>query len=621
MAKKPTLDEMRLALTRGKTKHEHAHEKARLNAIKMLGLHEKNTAQDRAKAMGFDLETFHGTDAPDIESLDPERTKIIKGVFSTTNPKTASRYAEDERKRAKEKTAPNVLPLLIKSASHETIPKYDINTINAYKNRGAKGVYRPEMQTAVTFDPSHIRSRFAAFDPEREHDTDLLAAKGGNILPHHQREANKAKFLEPSKVKERLYHGTNKDIKSFKVPKNAIGIWATKNPDVANEYATISARGMGEPPSVYPVHVRLKNPANKDQFGDAWDLAAEDSSKLGWNTHNERHKKILQDQGFDGAILDDSVVVFDPKHVKSATGNRGTFNPNIADITKAKGGEVKYPSIEEMIQKLREAGRTPVMPAPDRWFKHPEKHPFQQKAIEKLLAHTGHAREDFPFGAHINPITGEPLDFEIMNDLGVVIDPNTGNPMMSGIKSELTEIDPKLGSLTKSNLIRKSLFKHEGGDPLLDRIKFLATIEKSGKGHHYGLSTQYASPAELVQEMTGNPTLRPHSRGDIYGVGDEIGRISIKGMHHPVYEKLLVAPSGSDVQGKKLHKAKGGGIPPHIKASMDQMKAELQAKVAQDKAYHHAIRKMPFDQIPTFEQWKQSQPTHAHHLEIEERPL
>ena len=241
---------------------------------------------------------------------------------------------------------------------------------------------------------------------------------------------------------------------------------------------------------------------------------------------------------------------------------------------KAKGGNVmpKYPSIEEMLQKLQESGRTPIMPAPDRWFKKPEQHPFQQKAIEKLLAYTGHNREAFPHGAHINPLTGEPLDFEIMHDLGVAIDPMTGTPRMSGIKSGLTEIDPKLGSLTKSNLIRKGLFKHEGGDPLLDRIKFLATIEKSGKGHHYGLSTHYESPAELVQEMRGNPTLRPHSRGDIYGVGDEVGRISIKGMHHPVFEKLVVAPSGMNVQGKKLHKAKGGV-------------------------------------------------THAHHLEIEERPL
>jgi hypothetical protein len=162
-----------------------------------------------------------------------------------------------------------------------------------------------------------------------------------SALPRHERDANLAQFLKNSAVKNRMYHGTNKDIKSFKAPKNAVGIWATKNPDVANEYATISARGVGEPPSVYPVHVRLKNPANKDQFGDAWDLAAKDSSRLGWNTHDERHKKILQDQGFDGAILDDSVVVFDPKHIKSAIGNRGTYDVNEPDITKAKGGSIK----------------------------------------------------------------------------------------------------------------------------------------------------------------------------------------------------------------------------------------------------------------------------------------
>jgi hypothetical protein len=270
-----------------------------------------------------------------------------------------------------------------------------------------------------------------------------------------------------------------------------------------------------------------------------------------------------------------SWVAFEPTQIKSATGNRGTFDPNVADITKAKGGSVpsKYPSIEEMLMKLRESGRTPILPAPNRWFADPEKHPYQQKIIEKALEQTGQGREGFPSGSYINPQTGEPMDFDIMEDLGVAIDPVTGRPMMSGKKSNLTEIDPNLGSITKSNLVRKGLFKHEGGDQLLKDLAFLATIEKSGKGHHYGLSTHYASPAELVNTMTGkNPTLRPHSRGDIYGVGDEVGRISIQGKHHPVYEKLLVAPTGMDVQGKKLHKAKGGV-------------------------------------------------THAHHLDIEERPL
>jgi len=175
------------------------------------------------------------------------------------------------------------------------------------------------------------------------------------------REKGRKAFLEPSVEKGVMYHGTNKDIKSFKAPKNAVGIWATKNPDVANEYATISAKGVGEPPSVYPVHVRLKNPANKDQFSDAWDLAAKDSSRFGWNTHDERHKKILQDQGFDGAILDDSVVVFDPKHVKSAIGNRGTYNVNNPDITKNRGGKVKS-TAQMRYELLAKGGKVDIRP-------------------------------------------------------------------------------------------------------------------------------------------------------------------------------------------------------------------------------------------------------------------
>jgi len=410
------------------------------------------------------------------------------------------------------------------------------------------------------------------------------------VMPRRQRDANLKKFLSPSKVKEKLYHATPKDFKEFQgegfdptISGNAT--WLSTDPHHQPAMHNISGgrdAQFREGTNVMPVHVQAKVPLYLDDKGMieyARAAYANGSSEFP-DLLSPNTIKLLKEDGYDSIIHADpykvgrahEVIMLQPKQIKSAIGNRGTYDPNDPDITKAKGGIVKYPSIEEMLQKLQETGRTPIMPAPDRWFKNPEKHPYQQKAIEKLLEYTGHNREAFPHGAHINPVTGEPLDFEIMHDLGVAIDPVTGTPRMSGIKSGLTEIDPRLGTETKSNLIRKSLFKHEGGDPLLDRIKFLATIEKSGKGHHYGLSTQYASPAELVQEMRGNPTLRPHSRGDIYSVGDEVGRISIKGKHHPVYEKLLVAPSGMDVQGKKLHKAKGGI-------------------------------------------------THAHHLDIEERPL
>jgi len=121
-------------------------------------------------------------------------------------------------------------------------------------------------------------------------------------------------------------------------------------------------------------------------------------------------------------------------------------------------------------------------------------------------------------------------------------------------------LDPKTGSYTKSNLVRKGLFKPEGGDPMLNDMSFIATIEKGDAGHRYGLSTEYASPTELYNTGTGaNPTLRPRSRGDLFGVGDVVGQVRIgKSNPHDVYEKLFVAPKGSDVQGKKLSKAQGG---------------------------------------------------------------
>lgn len=135
-----------------------------------LGLLAENTPEMRAKAMGFDLETYHGTDAPNIESLDPKRTKIIEGVFSAFHPKTASMYAESaaEKGRAGVESAPNVMPLLLNSPSHFQMPEFNKQIIDSLRNSGYAGVQRPEAGVAVTFDPAQIRSRFAAFDPFRK---------------------------------------------------------------------------------------------------------------------------------------------------------------------------------------------------------------------------------------------------------------------------------------------------------------------------------------------------------------------------------------------------------------------------------------------------------------------
>ena len=262
---------------------------------------------------------------------------------------------------------------------------------------------------------------------------------------------------------------------------------------------------------------------------------------------------------------DDLTAYFD-KRMGMAGGGKAEAVKGVAKGFKRLFGETEAPAYSEiagMVSKVGEEGRSPIIPVPNRWFLQPDKFPNQQKLIERVLQKTGKGREEFTSGAFIDPRTGEVLDSRIMDDLGVVIDPKTNRPMMSAKgQSGIEQLDPKTGAYTKSNLVRKGLFKPEGGDPLLNDLNFLATIEKGDVGHKYGLATEYASPTELFNTGTGaNPTLRPRSRGDLFGVGDVVGQVRVgRSEPHDVYEKLFVAPKGSDVQGKKLSKADGGAM-------------------------------------------------------------
>ena len=207
--------------------------------------------------------------------------------------------------------------------------------------------------------------------------------------------------------------------------------------------------------------------------------------------------------------------------------------------------------------------------------------------IERALANVNQERSAFGSGAYINPITGEILDSAVMENLLVAIDPKTGRPMMSGRMTDLEELERSLGSQTFSNLVRKGLFKHSGGDPILADLPFIATIEKGP--HFYGLSTEYSSPAMLFNTGKGdNPTLRPKSRGSVFAVGDEVGEVQLQGRPHPVYEKLMVAPVGSDVQGKLLKKAAGGSIKRAAKAAKKAQKPQVNLEEEFDKFQREA---------------------------------
>jgi len=243
------------------------------------------------------------------------------------------------------------------------------------------------------------------------------------------------------------------------------------------------------------------------------------------------------------------------------------------------------PELSGLIDKLKVPERQSVIPMPNRWFTKPEENPHVQPLVEKVLQANNMKREDFHSGAFIDPKTGLVLDNQIHKDVGVAIDPITNRPIMTtGGFTGMESLPKDQGSFTNSNLLKQGKYKPVGGDSILNDLGFIATVDKAGMGHAYGLGTDYASPVLLNNLGTGsNPTLRPRSVGDVFGIGDVVGQMQINKNSpvHDVYEKLLVAPKGSDVEGVKLSKKKGGKV--SMTSNPDAMRMHLQNKAFKRK--------------------------------------
>lgn len=180
-----------------------------------------------------------------------------------------------------------------------------------------------------------------------------------DLLSPAEREANKAKFLEESKVQERLYHATPRDFSEFmpggeNPAVSGPAIWMS--PSATNQPAAHNIRTIpGKPGHVYrdpnmytpgtnvmPLYSSIKNPLVatestwKQDFkpfggGSPWTMTVEEVQRM----KDAGHDGILY-YNKNGAL--EEVIAFEPQQVKSAIGNRGTYDPAERDITKARGG-------------------------------------------------------------------------------------------------------------------------------------------------------------------------------------------------------------------------------------------------------------------------------------------
>lgn len=129
-----------------------------------------------------------------------------------------------------------------------------------------------------------------------------------------------------------VYHGTRGDFDTFDPTRqgqsdfgaSGRGFYFSQDAGTANVYATLAA-GAGSP-NIVPAYVRLTNPL---ELGAMLPQDEAQSRVLTERAKEAGHDGIVV-RGADGVL--DEIVVFEPTQIKSATGNRGTFDANDPNI-------------------------------------------------------------------------------------------------------------------------------------------------------------------------------------------------------------------------------------------------------------------------------------------------
>jgi hypothetical protein len=206
----------------------------------------------------------------------------------------------------------------------------------------------------------------------------LIKKVAKKTLTKEERDENLKKFLEPSAVQMRLYHGTTateggkgqEAIRQFKPSKEGAlgsGVYLTPKTDFASSYTGYSPSGVRQTDSdiaavggnVLPVYAQLKNPLILEGRGDPM---VEALIKLGLdeNKASKMVERAYENKGYIGKEVESraraagydglmqyrdgdlaEVVSYNPSAIKSALGNEGTYDTSTPLLNKAEGGLIR----------------------------------------------------------------------------------------------------------------------------------------------------------------------------------------------------------------------------------------------------------------------------------------
>jgi hypothetical protein len=223
-----------------------------------------------------------------------------------------------------------------------------------------------------------------------------LYAKGGGV----DAEKNLQAFLKDSKVQQRMYHGTTKDFTQFHEPLH--GNFVTPDPEFANAFLGERSRVA----HIMPVHVRVTNPwdfenpehmaavkraaVRKYPARHSTHATLDEIGQPGDNWSHIEHpdvQDLIKGIGHDAYYTSEggtkNLAVYDPRAIKSAIGNEGTYDPEDPDIRKANGGDVSTDTMRAALALRKKPKAAPQDAAYD-----PEK--YGEKGL--LLAEGGNVQ-------------------------------------------------------------------------------------------------------------------------------------------------------------------------------------------------------------------------------------
>ncbi len=301
-----------------------------------------------------------------------------------------------------------------KDKQKRTKPQIDKAVAKAEKDSGLEidiqiGKNRPRAVVGNVFNPNQPRDAYGRW-----------SELGGGSLsrethtPEFKRWFGDSKVVDAGGKPKVMYHGTQRDVSSFS-PFSHFGTLEAANDRVDTLdffYSGIGRPDRGEGTNIIPVYLKVENPLrlpdlagiDNDTFEPFKGRRRKDQYPLGWEgeeaistmllkhriididefeEHRSNHEalQLLSKKGYDGIVYTnivedpgrDSWIVFHPTQIKSALGNKGTFDPKDSTIvnssTRGEEKSSKHLDIEidetlwQQCQQLIPTEKPPTLPA------------------------------------------------------------------------------------------------------------------------------------------------------------------------------------------------------------------------------------------------------------------